>query len=210
MIPLDDLIAATGAEVAHVGAHAIFDGFAHDSRAVSPGDCFVAVHGMHGDGHDFASDALERGATGALLERGWFETACAVRPDLVSQLTAGGATILIAPNTRRALRQYAQHILTRSRPEVIAITGATGKTTCKEALADILETQAPTFRSWRNFNDALGVPLSLGRLEPSHRYAVLEMGADHPGEIRELCEMTRPRIAIVTNVGATHLQYFGS
>ena len=210
MIPLDDLIAATGAEVAHVGAHAIFDGFAHDSRAVSPGDCFVAVHGMHGDGHDFASDALERGATGALLERGWFETACAARPDLVSQLTAGGATILITPNTRRALRQYAQHILTRWRPEVIAITGATGKTTCKEALADILETQAPTFRSWRNYNDALGLPLSLGRLEPSHRYAVLEMGADHPGEIRDLCEMTHPRLAIVTNVGATHLQYFGS
>ena len=210
MIPLDDLIAATGAEVAHAGAHAIFDGFAHDSRAVFPGACFVAVHGMHGDGHDFASDALERGATGALLERGWFETACAGRPDLVAQLTASGATILTVPDTRRALRQYAQHILARWRPEVIAITGATGKTTCKEALAAILDTQAPTFRSWRNYNDALGLPLSLGRLEPSHRYAVLELGADHPGEIRELCEMTRPRIAIVTNIGATHLQYFGS
>ncbi|HEX6122822.1 MAG TPA: alanine racemase, partial [Ktedonobacterales bacterium] len=174
------------------------------------GDCFVAVHGMRGDGHDFAGDALERGAIGALLERGWFEATRAHRPDLLAQLTSAGATILIVPDTRRALREYARHILARWRPDVIAITGATGKTTCKEALADILATQAPTFRSWRNYNDALGLPLSLGRLEPSHRYAVLEMAADHPGEIRDLCAMTCPRVAVVTNVGATHLQYFGS
>jgi alanine racemase len=210
MIPLDDLIAATGAEVARAGADVIFDGFAHDSRTVSPGDCFVAVHGMHGDGHDYASDALERGAAGALLERGWYDATRASRPELFARLSTSDATILLVPDTRHALRQYASHILARWRPEVIAITGATGKTTCKEALAEILSTQVPTFRSWRNFNDALGLPLSLGRLEPSHRYAVLEMGADHPGEIRELCAMTRPRIAVVTNVGATQLQYFST
>lgn len=208
MIPLDDLIAATDAEVAHVGTSAIFESFAHDSRAVAPGDCFVAVHGMHGDGHDFASDAVERGAAGALLERGWFEATRAHRPELLAQFVATGATILLVPDTRRALQQYARRILARWRPEVIAITGATGKTTCKEAVAEILSAQAPTFRSWRNYNDALGLPLSLGRLEPSHRYAVLEMAADHPGEIRDLCAMTCPHIAIITNVGATHLQYF--
>src|SRR6185312_16123111 len=153
MIPLDDLIAATGAEVAHIGASAIFDGFAHDSRAVAPGDCFVAVHGMHGDGHDFASDAVERGATGALLERGWFEAIRAHRPELLAQLVAPGATILLVPDTRHALQQYARRILARWQPEVIAVTGATGKTTCKEAVAEILSAQAPTFRSWRNYND---------------------------------------------------------
>jgi alanine racemase len=210
MIPLDDLIAATNAEVLQPGAHTTFDGFAHDSRAVAPGDCFVAVHGMRGDGHDFAFDALERGAVGALLERDWLETVRATRPDFLAHLTATGASLLIVPDTRVALREYGRHILARWQPEVIAVTGATGKTTCKEALADVLSTQAPTFRSWRNYNDALGLPLSLGRLEPSHRYAVLEMGADHPGEIRQLCELAHPRVGVVTNVGATHLQYFGT
>jgi len=210
MIPLDDLIHATNAEVLQAGDHTIFEGFAHDSRAVAPGDCFVAVHGMHSDGHDFATDALERGAAAALLERGWLDTLRETRPEVMANLTATGATLLIVPDTRLALRQYAQHILARWHPEVIAVTGATGKTTCKEAIADVLGIQAPTFRSWRNYNDALGLPLSLGRLEPSHRYAVLEMGADHPGEIRQLCTLTRPRIGVVTNIGASHLQYFGT
>ncbi|MGE5335183.1 MAG: alanine racemase [Nitrososphaerota archaeon] len=210
MIPREDLISATHAEVLHAGTHTIFEGFAHDSRAVAPGDCFVAVRGMHGDGHDYAADALERGAAAALLERGWLDAIRKDRPDFLATLTATGATLLIVPDTRRALRQYARHILARWQPEVIAVTGATGKTTCKEALAEVLSALAPTFRSWRNYNDALGLPLSLGRLEPSHRYAVLEMGADHPGEIRQLCELTQPRIGVVTNVGATHLQYFGT
>jgi alanine racemase len=210
MIPLEDLIRATNAEVLQAGAQTIFEGFAHDSRAVAPGDCFVAVHGMHGDGHDFAADALERGATAALLERNWLDTLRETLPESLADLIATGATLLIVLDTRLALRQYARHILARWRPEVIAVTGATGKTTCKEAIADVLALQAPTFRSWRNYNDALGLPLSLGRLEPSHRYAVLEMGADHPGEIRELCALTHPRIGVVTNVGASHLQYFGT
>ncbi len=210
MIPLDDLICATNADVLQAGAHTTFEGFAHDSRVVAPGDCFVAVHGMHGDGHEFATDALERGAAAALLERGWLDTLRETRPELLADLTSTGATLLIVPDTRLALRQYAQYILARWHPEVIAVTGATGKTTCKEAIADVLGLQAPTFRSWRNYNDALGLPLSLGRLEPSHRYAVLEMGADHPGEIRQLCTLTLPRIGVVTNIGASHLQYFGT
>jgi Alr-MurF fusion protein len=210
MIPLEELTAATHAEALRPGVHTIFEGFAHDSRMVAPGDCFVAVHGMHGDGHEFAIDALERGATAALLERGWVDALRETRPTLLAELLATSATLLIVPDTRRALRDYARHILARWQPTVVAIVGATGKTTCKEAIADILSTQAPTFRSWRNYNDALGLPLSLGRLDPAHRYAVLEMGADHPGEIRALCKLTRPRIGVVTNVGAAHLQYFGT
>jgi Alr-MurF fusion protein len=210
MIPLEDLITATGADVLQLGAHTIFEGFAHDSRSVAPGDCFVAVRGMHGDGHDFAADALERGAIAALLQRDWLDAVSSAHPEALAQLTTTNATLLIVPDTRAALRHYARHILTCWHPKVIAVTGATGKTTCKEAIADVLSTGAATFRSWRNYNDALGLPLSLGRLEPSHRYAVLELGADHPGEIRQLCELVRPHIGIVTNVGATHLQYFGS
>ena len=89
------------------------------------------------------------------------------------------------------------------------MAGSAGKTTAKEAIAEVASLRAPTFRSWRNYNDLLGIPLSLGRLTPEHRVAVLEFGADHPGEIREVCEMTRPEIGVVLNVSPAHLQYFG-
>src|SRR5262249_28757030 len=83
-------------------------------------------------------------------------------------------------------------------------------TTTKEAIADVLELAAPTFRSWRNYNDLLGVPLSLGRLEPTQAYAVIELGADRPGEIAELCAVVRPQMGVVTSLSAAHLLYFGS
>jgi alanine racemase len=87
--------------------------------------------------------------------------------------------------------------------------GSAGKTTAKEAIAEVASLRAPTFRSWRNYNDLLGVPLSLGRLTPEHCVAVLEFGVDHPGEIRDLCEMTGPQIGVILNVSPAHLQYFG-
>ena len=117
--------------------------------------------------------------------------------------------VLDVPDTRQALRQYASHILRRWKPRVIAVAGSAGKTTAKEAIAEVARLRSPTFRSWRNYNDLLGIPLSLGRLTPEHRVAVLEFGSDHPGEIRELCEMTRPEIGVVLNVSPAHLQYFG-
>jgi alanine racemase len=209
MIPLDDLITATGAEVLASGARASLEGFAHDSRMVTPGDCFVAVRGVHGDGHDFLFDALERGARALLVERGRWKMPQAGHHDLMERVTQAGATLLAVADTREALRAYATHILQRWQPTVIAVAGSAGKTTTKEAVADVLSLRGHTFRSWRNFNDALGMPLALGRLEPTHQYAVLEMGADHPGEIAELCAIAQPRIAVITNVSPTHLLYFG-
>lgn len=209
MILLDDLRSATGAELLLPGTHATFTGFAHDSRAVAPGECFVAVRGMRGDGHDHLEDAAERGARAILAERARLDAVCAARPDLVEILGRRGVAILAVADTRLALRAYAAHILAAWRPTVIAVAGSTGKTTTKEAIADVLGVAAPTFRSWRNFNDLLGLPLSLGRLEPGHRYAVVELGADHPGEIADLCALVRPSIGVVTNVSPAHLLYFG-
>jgi alanine racemase len=211
MIPVDDLIAATQAD-ALVGADrgGTFEGFAHDSRILLPGECFVAVRGMHGDGHDFLLDAAERGARSLLVERARLDGLLAEQPDLIARLRQTGALVLAVPDTREALKRYAAHILDAWHPTVIAVAGSAGKTTTKEAIADVLSLLAPTFRSWRNFNDALGLPLSLGRLEPTHRFAVLEMGADHPGEIAELCAIARPTVGVVTNVGPAHLRYFGS
>ncbi|HLZ22654.1 MAG TPA: alanine racemase [Ktedonobacterales bacterium] len=209
MIPLESLIAATAAEVLVPGTRAACEGFAHDSRTIVPGECFVAVRGIRGDGHDYAQDALERGAGALLLERSRLPALTAIAPGLVEHARAIGAAVLIVSDTREALRRYAAYILRQWHPTVIAVTGSTGKTTTKEAIADVLGILAPTFRSWRNYNDLLGLPLSLGRLEPMHRFAIVELGADHPGEIADLCAVTRPQVGVVTNVSPAHLQYFG-
>ncbi len=209
MIALENLLAATAAEVLCSGARTSYEGFAHDSRTVTPGDCFVAVRGMHGDGHDYVLDAVERGAGAVIVERGRLDALVAASPGILEHMREAGVWALAVPDTREALRAYASYILRIWHPRVVAVTGSTGKTTTKEAIADVLATRAPTFRSWRNYNDALGIPLSLGRLEPAHQFAVIELGADHPGEIRELCSMVQPSIGVVTNVSPLHLEYFG-
>ncbi len=210
MIPLDTLIAATAAEVILAGGHVTLEGFAHDSRILTPGECFVAVRGVHGDGHDFLLDAAERGAHALLAERARLDPLLAEQPELVARLRQTGTAVLAVPDTREALKRYATAILAQWHPTVIAVAGSTGKTTTKEAIADVLGLRGPTFRSWRNFNDLLGLPLSLGHLEPTHQFAVVEMGADHHGEIAELCAIARPSFGVVTGVSPAHLLYLGS
>jgi alanine racemase len=209
MIPLGELIEATGARVVAPGNRDTFPGFAHDSRATQTGDCFVAVRGLHSDGHDYLDDAVERGAAALLLESARVEDFAGKQAGWRDALAQRGVAVLAVSDTRQALRQYASHILRRWKPRVIAVAGSAGKTTAKEAIAEVANVREPAFRSWRNYNDLLGIPLSLGRLTPEHRVAVLEFGADHPGEIRELCQMTRPEIGVVLNVSPAHLQYFG-
>jgi len=209
MIPLDLLLDATDGEALSLGARVSFTGFAHDSRQVGPGEVFVAVRGLHGDGHDFLEAAAEQGAAAALIARDRRAALEEMRPGVFERLERAGVTVIAVEDTRAALRAYAARALREWTPTVIAVTGGVGKTTTKEALADALSSLAPTFRSWRNYNDLLGLPLSLGALEPGHRFAVVELGADHPGEIADLCALARPHAGIVTNVTPTHLQYFG-
>jgi alanine racemase len=210
MIPLDDLITSTDGELRSSGARTSFPGFAHDSRQIAPGECFVAVRGPHADGHDYLEAAAAAGAGALLVEEARLGAADAAAPGLLDRLEAAGVTVVAVPDTRLAVRQYAAHVLRAWGPTVIAVTGSTGKTTTKEAIADVLGCVRPTFRSWRNYNDLLGLPLSLGALEPGHTFAVLEMACDHPGEIAALCAIARPTVGVVTNVSPTHLQFFGT
>ncbi|HZC08124.1 MAG TPA: alanine racemase [Ktedonobacterales bacterium] len=208
MIPLELLLEATHGEALTLGARTTYNGFAHDSRQVEPGDVFVAVHGLHGDGHDFVEAAAEQGAAAALIAHGRRTAMEERQPGVFERLERAGLTVIAVDDTRAALQAYASCALQRWTPTVIAVTGGVGKTTTKEALADTLGLLAPTFRSWRNYNDLLGLPLSLGKLEPRHHFAVVELGADHPGEIADLCALVRPHAGIVTNLAPTHLQYF--
>ncbi len=207
MIYLDHLLDATNGVLRFAGTQSRFDAFSHDSRQLIPGELFVAVRGERGDGHDFLFDAIQRGATGLLVESRFIN---ALPGELQTKLEQANVATILVDDTRLALQHYARAILERWHPTVIAVTGSVGKTSTKEAIATVLSGNFATFRSWQNYNDLLGLPLSLGRLEERHEYAILELGCDHPGEIAALCRIARPHIGILTNISPAHLQYFGS
>jgi len=188
---LADVAAATGGRLA--GADAGFSGVSIDSRTLRPGELFFALRGERFDGHAFVVAAAERGAAAAVVER------------------ASEARIpqLVVRDTLAALAALAQAWRARCAATVIGVGGSNGKTTSKELLASILESAGPTLATRGNLNNHIGVPLTLLRLTPAHRYAVIEMGANHPGEIAALAGIAMPAIALVTNAGDEHLEGFG-
>jgi Alr-MurF fusion protein len=207
MIYLNYLLEATYGIVRVQGEQTTYSAFSHDTRQLAPGEMFVAVRGVRGNGHDYLLDAIRRGATGLLVET---RAINGLAEQVQASITQSGVTVVEVEDTRLALQHYASAILARWHPTVIAVAGSVGKTSTKEAIATVLSTRYPTFRSWQNYNDRLGIPLSLGRLEEQHQFAVLELGCDHPGEITDLCRMVQPQIGVLTNIQPVQLQYFGS
>lgn len=208
MIYLDHLLKATQGQLTSPGFQTqFFTAFSHDSRQLLPGELFVAVRGERSDGHDYLLDAIQRGATGLLIEGRILTT---LSQDILTNLLQSNITIIAVDDTRMALRAYAAFILQEWHPTVIAVTGSVGKTSTKEAIASVLSSSFATFRSWQNYNDLLGLPLSLGRLEKRHEYAVVELGCDHPGEITQLCQIARPHIGVLTNISPVQMQYFAN
>ncbi len=207
MILLDYLLEATNGVLRYPGMHHEFATFSHDTRQLVPGEMFVAVQGRRYNGLDYLLDAIRVGATGLLVEARMLN---ALSEQVQAKLAQANIAVVVVENTRLALQQYANAILKRWHPTVIAVAGGVGKTSTKEAIATVLANRFKTFRSWQNYNDLLGIPLSLGRLEEEHEYAVLELGCDHPGEITDLCRMVHPQIGVLTNISPVQLQYFGS
>jgi Alr-MurF fusion protein len=207
MIYLNHLLKATRGVLRYAGKQSHFDAFSHDTRQLIPGELFVAVRGERGDGHDYLLDAVQRGASGLLVERQHINS---LSEEVQATLAEARVATIVVDDTRIALQQYARFILDLWHPTVIAVTGSTGKTSTKEAIAAVLSSNFATFKSWQNYNDLLGLPLSLGRLEERHEYAVLELACDHPGEIRALCQIAHPSIGVLTNISPTQLQYFGT
>jgi len=175
------------------GADAEFGVVTTDSRALEPAALFVALRGERFDGHQFVPEALERGAAGALVARPVsVPLPQVVVPDVLDGLTAFAA----------AWRgDFAG--------TVVGITGSNGKTTTKEMIGAILARAGSCLVTRGNLNNHIGVPLTLCRLEASHRYAVIEMGANHQGEIAHLASLVRPDVGLVVNAGPAHLEGFG-
>ncbi|MGA2120260.1 MAG: UDP-N-acetylmuramoyl-tripeptide--D-alanyl-D-alanine ligase [Bryobacteraceae bacterium] len=165
-----------------------------DSRTQTPGGVYFALRGERHDGHDFVAAALEKGAAAAVVDR-------AVCRD------AAGREMVVG-DTLAALQAAAVWARREWGGEVVAVTGSAGKTTTKDAIAHLLEVDRPVGRTIGNFNNHVGVPLSILRLPDRARTAVLEMGMNHAGEIRELASMASPSVAVVTNVGYAHVEFF--
>ena len=177
-----------------------FSGLSTDSRTVGEGQLFWALKGENFDGHAFVKDAIQRGAAGAVVDKDRY-------PDLPGNTRAA---ILGVPDTLTALGDLAGWWRHQFRARVAAITGSAGKTTTKEMTSAILCLEGSTLKNEGNFNNLIGLPLSLFLLQETHRYAVLEMGMNRPGEIGRLTEITDPDVGLITNVGRAHLEGVGS
>ncbi|WP_425060771.1 UDP-N-acetylmuramoyl-tripeptide--D-alanyl-D-alanine ligase [Sporomusa carbonis] len=193
---LTETLKATGGRVVGTAGSKLFRGISTDTRTVEPGNLFIALVGERFDGHDFTMQAAEKGAAGVVVSR----PVCV--PEQVAVIEVG--------NTLGALQALARFHRMRYHIPVIAVTGSNGKTTTKDMLAAVLSSRFKVLKTEANFNNEIGLPLTLLKLEPGHEVAVVEMGMRARGEIRELAEIALPTVGVVTNVGETHIEILGS
>ena len=170
----------------------MISGWSIDSRTVAGGDLFIALHGENHDGHDYAGRAFESGAAAALVDR-----------------EIAGRTIRVA-DTQKGLEALGAAARSWWNGTVVGVTGSAGKTSTKDTIAALLSVEYTTGRTIGNFNNHIGLPLSILRLEDDATIAVLEMGMNHAGEIRHLCKIAKPQFGVVTNAGHAHIEHFGT
>ena len=176
------------------GADAAFSNVASDSRTLEPRELFVALKGSNFDGHQFVAAAASLGAAGAVVE--------AQQPLTLPQI--------VVPDTQAALERAASAWRAAFAGPLVGVAGSNGKTTAKEMTASILRQAGECLATRGNLNNHIGVPLTLLRLSDAHRFAVVETGANHAGEVARLVALARPTIGMITNAGAEHLEGFGS
>jgi UDP-N-acetylmuramoyl-tripeptide--D-alanyl-D-alanine ligase len=190
-VALRDLAAMLGIEVS---GDAVVTGWSVDSRTLRPGDLFFALRGPNHDGHEYIAKAFEKGASAVVADR---------------EVAANGV-VLRVKDSLEALQTIAARVRESWPGEVVAVTGSAGKTTTKDVIGEMLGTGIETAKSEGNLNNQVGLPLSLLRLNQAARVAVIEIGMNHAGEIRELAAIAKPQVGVVTNVGYAHIEFFES
>jgi len=168
----------------------IFTGVSTDSRSILPGQLFVALRGEKFDGHNFIKNAIDRGATGLVV---------------MEDVPRNGTVMISVEDTMQALGDIAHGVRNQFDTTIIGVTGSTGKTTVKELCASILSLQGPCLKTEKNYNNLIGVPMSLLSIGPEYEFAVIEMGTNRFGEIDRLSFITRPQVSIITNINPVHL-----
>ena len=191
-LKLSEVVDALGGQVS--GADVAFSSVSTDSRQIVPGQLFVALVGPNFDGHDYLVEVADKGAVAALVQR-------AVPDAALPQL--------LVSDTRLALGQLGALNRAGFSGKLAAVTGSSGKTSVKEMLASILRTQGPVLATRGNLNNDFGAPLTLLELAPEHQSAVIELGANHVGEIAYTVALTKPQVSILTNAGSAHVGEFG-
>ena len=194
--PLSDIAGSLGGEL--LGPDATVTSVSTDTRTLEPGALFVALHGERTDGHGFVAEAFARGAAGAVVQRERRSSDPAGSVVLVDD--PGRALLELAGAERRAAEELV----------VVAITGANGKTTTKDLAHAVISTRFQTHASPASFNNEVGLPLTVLGAPAETEVLVAELGARHEGDVRDLCEVVRPAISVVTNLGVAHLGIFGS
>jgi len=194
MISMKISEAANSLRANYYGEDTRFFGCSCDSRKLHKGELFIALKGENFDGHDFIEDAQSQGACGVITE---IDKPC----DL---------TRIVVEDSRHAMGTLAKCWRKEFDIPLVAITGSNGKTTVKEMLTAILRLKAPVLATKGNLNNEIGVPLTLFGLGNEHQYAVIEMGANHPGEIAWLSEISQPTVAVITQCAPAHLEGYGS
>src|SRR5258708_1895720 len=167
-------------------------GWSVDTRTLAAGDLYFALRGPSHDGHDYVEQAIQKGAAGVVVDHP----------------IEGVRNAMVVPDTLRALQSMARSARAHWGGQVIGVTGSAGKTTTKDAIADLLSVEMKVGKTIGNLNNHVGTPLSILRLPDDCQVAVLEMGMNHAGEIRALAEIAQPNVGVVTNVGYAHTEYF--
>jgi UDP-N-acetylmuramoyl-tripeptide--D-alanyl-D-alanine ligase len=191
------LAQATGGRLINTRQDDVFVGICSDSRQNARGCIFWALSGERFDGHEFVAGAIEAGAIAAVVAHDKLETLPKNLP------------LISVTDTRVELGKFAARYREDYSPVTIAVVGSNGKTTVKDVIFSILREKMDTVASEASFNNEIGVPQTLLRIDSKHRAAVLELGTNHPGELDPLIRMARPTIGVITSIGREHLEYFG-
>jgi UDP-N-acetylmuramoyl-tripeptide--D-alanyl-D-alanine ligase len=201
MIRLHDVLAGTNGRLSgELSTNFLFQRVVHDSREIATGDLFVAIKGEFMDGHDFVGDAAEHGAAAAMVSESW-----------LASVESTPVPVIVVPDTLQALQDLATYWRSLFRLRVIGITGSIGKTSTKQVVAAAIQENVNVSFSRGNFNNEIGLPLSVLEITPDTEAVVLEMGGAYAfGEITQLAEIARPDIGIVTNVTHSHVERMGS
>ena len=199
-----EILDATGGDLLCGDLHRQFSRVSIDSRAISSGDFFFAIIGESHDGHAFASAVIDQGVRGLVISRRKAEQLP------LAAWEAKNITCIAVEDTTRGLGDLAAFNRRRAKVSVAAITGSNGKTTTRKLTAAVVARQFNTLATSGNFNNQIGLPLTLLGLSPDHQWAVVELGTNNPGEIQRLAEICSPDIGVITNIGPAHLEGLGS
>ena len=201
---LGDIVEATGGRLLYGEPRQCFEGIGIDSRTVAPGSLFVAIRGATHDAHKFLPQVVAKGIRGLVVQE---QTGIILDHDAWK---AQGTACVAVKDTTRALGALAAFQRQRMRIPLVAVTGSNGKTTTRRMIALVLAQRYKTLTTEGNFNNEIGLPLTLFRLTREHQAAVVELGINHPGEMDRLGAICKPTVAVFTNVGPAHLEFLGS